>query len=109
MRTFKVVLFGNTLLIEGVQIGLRQSADFEIVRITNDLNRLSDQMQISCPDVVIFDLVATQPAAMLDTLRQCSHARLIGLDPNHNTAVELSSQFHSTLSTNDLTQIILGG
>jgi hypothetical protein len=105
----KVVLFGNTLLIEGVYASLHTTGDLDIERVESDLPELAEHLQTVCPDVLVFDIVATQTDAMLAALRACPAARLIGLDPHHNTALELSSHVHATLSVNDLTQIIHGG
>lgn len=104
----KVLLFGRTLLIEGVNASLHPTDGLEIERIEGNLDNLAGQLQMMCPDVVIFDLVAIRVQQVVAVMQACPQVRLIGLDPQHNTAIELSSQVHVTRSTNDLTQIIRG-
>jgi len=102
-----VVLYGNSLLMAGVEVSLRGRPDLDVVRIDTTLPDAGDRLNTLRPDVVICDLTAPHYSEFaISFLRENPGLPLIGLDPNSKTVTVLSNQQHIALTANDLVQVI---
>jgi DNA-binding NarL/FixJ family response regulator len=111
-----VVLYGNSLLMAGLEVSLRDQPGLDVVRIDATLSNAAQRLSALQPDVVIFDLAApNSPFSNLHFPSSILHEHpgiaLIGLDLNSNKVLVLSGQQHTVLAANDLAQVIqaLGG
>ncbi len=126
-----VILYGNSLLMAGLEASLREQPGLDVVQVDATLPNAAQRLSALHPDVVIFDLSAP-PSTPSTTLRPgfqpfgYAQARLppsnlhlptsilqehpgislIGLDLNSNKVLVLSGQEHTVLAANDLAQII---
>ena len=102
-----VVLYGNSLLMAGVEASLRGRPGLDVVRIDTALPDARERLNAFRPDVVILDLMAPHHWEFaIPFLREHPGLSLIGLDPNSKTVTVLSNQQHTALTTNDLAQVI---
>jgi len=101
-----VVLYGNSLLLAGVDASLRDREGLELVWIDATLPDAAQRLRALHPDVVVFDLAAPCPQFASSFLTEHPGLPVIGLDVNSSTVIVLSSQQYTALSANDLTQVI---
>jgi hypothetical protein len=103
-----VVLYGNSLLMAGVEASLRGRTGLDVVRIDATLPNVAQSLCALHPDVVIFDLATPLSNFQLPSsiLQEHSGISLIGLDLNSNKVLVLSGQEHTVLAANDLAQVI---
>jgi len=110
-----VVLYGNSLLIAGVEVSLRDQPGLDVVRIDATLPNVVQRLGALHPDVIIFDLTTPPSTLQLPSsnfhpppslLHEHPGIALIGLDLNSNKALVLSGQEHTVLAANDLAQVI---
>ena len=110
-----VVLYGNSLLMAGVEVSLRDQPGLDVVRIDATLPNVAQSLSALQPDVVIFDLTSPPSNLQLPTsnlhfpssiLQEHPGISLIGLDLNSNKVLVLSGQEHTVLAANDLAQVI---
>jgi DNA-binding NarL/FixJ family response regulator len=103
-----VVLYGNSLLMAGVEVSLKDQPALNVVQIDTTLPDVAQRLEGLQPDVVIFDL--TTPTSNLhfpsSILQQHPDISLIGLDLNSSKVLVLSGQEHTVLAANDLAQVI---
>jgi DNA-binding NarL/FixJ family response regulator len=106
-----VVLYGNSLLMAGMEVSLRHQPGLDVVRIDAPLPNAVQRLSALQPDVVIFDLAApNSPFSNLhfpsSILQERPGISLIGLDLNSNKVLVLSGQEHNILAAKDLAQVI---
>lgn len=102
-----VVLYGNSLLMAGVEASLRGRPDLDVVRIDTALPDAGERLNALRPDVVIFDLTAPHYSEFaIPFLRDHPGLSLIGLDPNSKTVTVLSNQRYTARTVNELAQVI---
>lgn len=104
MRT--IILYGNSLAVSSLGACLREREGLRVLPIATGLlseARLHDAEQ---PDVVIFDLTATQPSFGVELLRAKPGLMLVGVDLASGKALVLSSHTSRALTTDDLVQVI---
>jgi hypothetical protein len=97
----RVILYGDTLILEGVRANLEAQPDFEVLvldRPLEELRRLS-------PAAVIFDVRATRPDFLLSLVQQPG-LLLIGIDPDTRQALVWSGRQAAAVVAADLIGII---
>jgi hypothetical protein len=105
-RLPKVILYGNSLFIVGVEASLRHRDGLEVIQIDATLPGAGQRLHALCPDAIIFDLASPDLEFVLPFLREHFGLPLIGLDISSNTVIVLSSQQHMALTADDLAQVI---
>jgi hypothetical protein len=102
-----VVLYGNSLLMAGVEASLRGRPGLDVVRIDTALPDAGERLNALRPDVAICDLTAPHYSEFaISFLRENPDLPLIGLDPNSKTVTVLSNQRYTASTVNDLVQVI---
>ncbi len=103
----KVVLYGNSVFMAGVEAGLKSRDEIEVIHLDSSLPNAIQQLDILNPVAIIFDL-ASPPALRFGLPFIRSHLGLpfIGLDVNSNTVLVLSCQQYTALTVDDLAQVI---
>jgi len=104
----KVAVYGNSLFLAGVEVGLRAVAGLEVVRVDAAASGALGQLLDAQPDAIIFELSPDSPLAALALpfLAQSPDRLLIGLNVDTNEVVVLSSQQIRPDSLSDLAAMI---
>jgi len=105
-RHRKVVLVGDSLLLDVVEVSLGANPDLGVTRVRAAVPDAEERIRSLSPDLVIFDLTAPQLAFVIPLLREQPGVPLIGLDINTSQVVALSGQPYVTLTANDLVDVI---
>ncbi len=101
-----VVLFGDSLLMDAVEAGLSDKQELGVMRIYTPVTGIEEQLMSLGPDVVIFDLDAPHLEFIIHFLRDHPGVPLLGLDVTSSKVIVISSQQHTTLTADDLAQMI---
>jgi chemotaxis response regulator CheB len=101
-----VVLYGNSLYVAGLEACLKGKPGLDVVRVDATLPDPGQRLKDLCPDVIILDLAAPDSEFAIPFLRKHPGLPIIDLDITSDTVVVLSTQQYTTLSANDLAQVI---
>lgn len=97
-----VALFGESLFMDMVEAGLRESSEFGVVRIDSSLDDAGVHLQSLHPDLVVLDLNTPQFQSAVVLLRDQPGIPVLCLDANCNQVMTLSSQQHTPATVEDL-------
>jgi len=104
----KVVLYGNSLFLAGVEASLTDRTGLEVSRLEANLPDVQERLNALGPDVVILDMAESNAEFALTILREHPGLPLIGLDLSKNNQVlVLSGQEREAFTAHDLTAVIL--
>ena len=101
-----VVLFGDSLLMDGVAAGLCASQSLSYMRILDTVPDLRECLQSLQPDMVIFDWDTPEAQLIVSVLRDQPGVTLLGLDVHNRKVIIVSSHQYTPLSVTDLVQVI---
>jgi hypothetical protein len=102
-----VVLYGNSLFMAGVEAGLKNRDEIEVIHIDASLPSAVRDLDDLDPTAVIFDLSSPPPLRFgLPFIREHLGLPLIGMDVTSNTVLVLSCRQYTALTASDLAQII---
>jgi len=101
-----VVLYGNSLLLAGVEASLKGRDGLKVMRVDASLFDAEQRLRALHPDVVVFDLVAPRPKGMVALLRLNPSLSFIGLDLDSKTAVVLSGRSRPATTASELVEVI---
>jgi hypothetical protein len=104
-RPLKVVLYGDTLVLAGLQAGLASYAGLEVTGL-DGLTAGDQELCAALPDAVIFDLGAAQPAFYYALVEKLPELLLVGVDATCNRALVWCGQQVRELSIHDLVLMI---
>ena len=99
----KILLYGNTLVLAGIQASLRDCPSFEVIAPYVPANQA--ELLASPPDVVIFDMEAVQPEFLLAQMQSLPGLLLIGIDPESHEVLLTGEAAHS-ITLDQITQIL---
>ena len=103
----KVVLYGNSVFMAGVEAGLKSRDEIEVIHIDASLPNAAQELDVLNPAVVIFDLSSPPPLRLgLPFIREHLGLPFIGLDVTSNTVLVLSCQQYTALTVDDLARVI---
>jgi DNA-binding NarL/FixJ family response regulator len=104
----KVVLYGNSLFLAGVEASLTDRTGLEVSRLEANLPDALERLDALGPDVVILDMAESNAEFALKILKEHPGLPLIGLDLSKNNQVlVLSGQKREAFTAHDLTTVIL--
>ena len=109
VRSKKVALVGDSLMLEGVAMRLDDRADVQIIRIdpcTDDIQRRLLTLQ---PDLILLELQAPWTAPLLALLCETPGTEAAVLDFSEQRLVLVSSRHYATQTMDDLLQRIQVG
>jgi len=101
----RVILYGDTLVLAGVQASLSVAPNLEIFTMNGSPADLEESLHKLHPSAVIFDLDSVQPDFPMSIL-QLPGLLLIGVDPNSNKLLVLSIQQERAMAAADLLRVI---
>ncbi len=102
----RLVIFGNSVFLAGIKVQLEQVPAFELITLEAVQTEVVDRIRACQPQAVIFDLTMGYPDFALSLLHEQPGLLLLGVDPNSNELLVLSSHPQQALSVSDLVQII---
>ncbi len=102
----KVVLYGNSLFIAGVEAGLKKRDGIEVIHIDASLPSAGQQLDALQPAAIVFDLASPPLRFGLPFVKEHLGLPLIGLDVTSNTVLVLSCRQFTALTVDDLAQVI---
>jgi hypothetical protein len=101
-----VLLYGDTLVLAGLQASLARCTDVEIV--TLECPATGEALLGSGARVVVYDQAAVQPEALLAEMQSVPGLLLIGVDAASDRLQVVSSHRQQAVGVDDLVGIISG-
>jgi hypothetical protein len=103
----KVVFYGNSLFMAGVEASLKNQDGLEVIHIDASLPGAEQQLDTLHPAAVVFDL-ASPPITRFGFpfVKEHPGVPLIGLDVTSNTVLVLSCRPFPALTVDDLARVI---
>ena len=101
-----LALFGDSVLIEGIEASLQDNEGVEIVRLDASQPGAVQALDRFSPDIIIFDLTPSQSSCVFTILQTHTDVILIGLDIDCDRALFLSAEWHRLPTVADLMQAI---
>jgi hypothetical protein len=105
-RQRRVVLVGESLLMDAVETSLRAMQGLHVMRTRATAGDVGERLRMLRPDLVIFDWDAPHSQFVLPFIREQPDIPLLALDIHCSKVITLSGQQFSTPSMNALTQVI---
>jgi hypothetical protein len=102
----KVLLYGDTLVLAGLQASLAGCGDVEVVTLACPAT--GEALLASGASVVIYDQAAAQPEALLAEMQAVPGLLLIGVDAASDRLQVVSSHRQQAVKVDDLLAIIGG-
>jgi hypothetical protein len=99
----KVLFYGNSLVLCGIQATLRTYPGFEVIAFDRAVNQ--KEILAFDPSVVIFDLGAFQSEFLLEQTQALPNLLLIGVDAESHEVL-LTGQAASSITLTQITQIV---
>lgn len=101
----RVLLYGNSLLLSGIGVGLQAEDRFEIVTLPRSLPGARDVEELA-PDVIVFDVETPGTAAAFSALDSHSDLLILGVSSDRNIVRLWSSRQYRELSIKGLAALI---
>lgn len=102
----KVVLVGDSLLMEGVAAGLTSWRALAVIRLECDAVDIEECLRSLAPDVIIFELDSPPTPIILALLVERSQILLIGLDLASSRVIVLDSHSQVARTMNELYLVV---
>ncbi len=107
MNPRRVIFFGRTMFLSGIEENLRDKNIVESVRVDDSqpdaLQTLREMMQVT----LVYDASVKALADFSSLLKEFPNLVLVGVDPSKESALVLSSAQPTVLDMDQLTQVIL--
>jgi len=104
-KSHKVIIYGDSLILEGVRASLETCADIKIILLNPPGISLAQEIIAQSPVALIFDSSAGQPD-FLSSLLQQPDLLLIGIDPGTHKALVWSGRQTAAIEATDLLSVI---
>lgn len=101
----RVILYGNSLILAGMQASLGSSSFLECIALDRSPEDTAETVQALHPAAVIFDLGEGQPEFHLSLLQQ-PNLLLIGIDPETDRMLVWSGQTETVAAATGLLKFI---
>jgi hypothetical protein len=104
----KVLLYGSSLFITGLQSSLEMETGLEVGRVQARTGLLQKQLRAAPPDALILELGSLPGDFCLNLLKEFPRLKLIGLDTESNRLLDISVQQEAPLAAVELARLIRG-
>jgi hypothetical protein len=101
-----VVLFGDSVLIDGVAVSLGEKEGLEVTHLDTTGVGVHERLGDLEPDLVVFELDSPYASSAFTFLREHPGIILVGLDLTCSRTIVLDSQQHVTPTLDALCQIV---
>ncbi len=102
----RVILYGNTLILQGVWASLANCPGLEVIVVDQPAQASPEELAISCPATMIFDMSVMQPQLLLGLFQQPG-LLLVGMDSEAHQALVWSGRQAAAVDAADLVQVIV--
>jgi hypothetical protein len=102
----RVILYGNTLILQGVWANLANSPGLDVVVVDQPSRISPEELTAYCPAAVIFDMSVIEPRLLLGLLQQPG-LLLVGMDSETHKALVWSGREAAAVDAADLAQVIV--
>jgi hypothetical protein len=107
-QTKKVLLYGSSLFITGLQSSLETQTGLDVRRVNARTGLLRKQLRSAPPDALILELGSLPGDFCLNLLKDFPRLKLIGLDTESNRLLDISVQQEAPLAAAELARLIRG-
>lgn len=104
----RVLLYGNSLVVEGIGAGLGNTTELDVVRLPRALPGDSDFKTLA-PEVIVFDIDTPGYTAVFSALEDNPDLVLLGVSADTNVVRVWSGRRYEELSVSDLATLIGDG
>jgi len=104
-QLFKVILYGNSLILQGVRASLEACSEIEVRSLPPDSVSLKREITTKSPATLVFDASVVGPD-FPNSLLQQTGLLLIGIDPKMHQALVWTSRQAAVVDAADLLNII---
>ena len=106
-RQRAIVLYGNTLSLAAIGAGLDVQPGCTVTQVDSAARDAAERLRSLRPDVLLFNLCAAQPDAVISLLQETPDLLLIGVDLLNHRALVMSGKQPALLTTGDLMALIV--
>jgi hypothetical protein len=99
----KVLFYGNSLVLAGVQATFKGDAGFEVIAL--DQPATQTELLVLDPSVVVFDMGVLESEFLVVQMQELPGVLLIGVDPESHEVL-LTGQAACSISLEQITQIV---
>ena len=99
----KVLFYGNSLVLAGVQATFQGYAGFEVIAL--DPSATEKELLACDPSVVVFDMGALESEFLFAHMQGLPRVLLVGVDPESHEVL-LTGQAACSISLEQITQIV---
>jgi hypothetical protein len=103
----RVILYGDSLILDGVRASLETCPAVEVLVLDPPLNAPFEELHRLCPAALIFDPTSVEPDFPLALLQQPG-LLLVGIDPETHQVLVWSGRQATAVSAADLVSVIRG-
>lgn len=105
MAKKRLLVYGRSVILGTVGASLQRSDRVEVITLAPPLPPLADLLFMA-PDVIVFDVEATHPAAAFPLLESCPRLLLIGVNPTTDQVMLWSGSPMRAVTTQKLIDVI---
>ena len=105
-RQIRVILYGSSLFLSGIESSLRAEPGLEVVQIQPDALEECRLREVMDASLLVFDIHEASPELMRAVLKEAPHLALLALDPESDRLLVLSGQATGARTIGELTQVI---
>ncbi len=102
----RLILYGKSVFLAGIKAQLEQVPALELIELEAAQTEVVDRMRLCRPQAVLFDLAMGYPDFAVPLLHEQPGLLLIGVDPDSNELLILSSQQERAMAVADLLKVI---
>ncbi len=104
--TTRLILYGNSVFLAGIKAQLAHDPALELITVEAVRTDMVDWIRACQPQAVLFDLAMGYLDFAVALLHEHPGLLLIGVDPNRNELLVLSSQQKRAVAVADLLKVI---
>ena len=105
-KQIRVILYGSSLFLSGIENSLRAEPGLEVVHIQPDAPEECLLREVMDASLLAFDVHEASPELMLALFKETPHLALLALDPESDRLLALSSQVSGARTIGDLIMVI---
>ncbi len=102
----RVVVYGSSVHMAGIAVSLKADQNLEVVCVDPHSPSARRSLSELSPAAIAFDLIDPPPSLDVGLLHEHPGLLLIGVDPNSNELLVLSSQQKRAVAVVDLLKVI---
>ncbi len=102
----RAILYGNTLILQGVRASLANCADLEVIVLDQPAQVSPNELAAYCPAAVIFDMGAVPPQLLLGLFQQPG-LLLVGMNSETHRALVWSGRQSAAVNAADLVRVLV--